>query len=328
MQALAANNQHTHEEDPPIRLRSLSSSGFIEANTLPITIQEIEQKNIIPVFSKDNETTISHVEFIQATFNTAKDYFNGAKLLQPDIRVSHPIKGRTPEARNKAANELLDHERTLYYERMAFLIEIPEISRDIMGNNLSLVIGGVKSYSMDNLFNKKGSNEHFQVFIGFQNKVCLNLCVRTDGLKEEIKVTSLQALTTEIHQLISNYDALGTLVEMEQFTQQHITEHQFAQLIGKSKLYNYLPTSERKALPNFQFLDCHINTIANDYYSNRSFCRNNDGTINLWRLYNLFTGANRNSYIDKYLSRSLNASQFISSLNQALIQKERFWFIE
>jgi hypothetical protein len=219
MQALAANNQHTHEEDPPTRLRSLTSSGFIEANTTPITMQEIEQKNIIPVFSKDNETTISHVEFIQATFNTAKDYFNGVKLLQPDIRVSHAIKGRTPEARNKAANELTEHERTLYYERMAFLIEIPEISRDIMGNKLSLVIGGVKSYSMDNLFNKKGSNEHFQVFIGFQNKVCLNLCIRTDGLKDEIKVTSLQALTTEIHQLISNYDAMGTLVEMEQFTQ-------------------------------------------------------------------------------------------------------------
>jgi len=327
MQALATNNQYTAEE-PASSLRSSLSTGFIEANTLAISLQEIEQKNIIPVFSKDNETTISHIDFIQTTYDTAQRYFNGVKLLQSEIRVSHPIKGRTPEARSKAANDLLDHERTLYYERMAFMIEIPEISRDIMGNQLSLVIGGVKSYNLDNLFNKKGSPENFKIFIGFQNKVCLNLCVWTDGLKEEIKVTSVQALTGQIHQLISNYDAMSTLVRMEEFTERSITEHQFAQLIGKSRLYNYLPTSDKKVLPGFQFLDCHINTIANDYYSNRSFCRNSDGTINLWKLYNLFTGANRNSYIDKYLSRGLNASLFINSLNTALSKRQPFWFIE
>lgn len=302
--------------------------SFIEANTTSITLHEIETKNIIPVFSKDNETAISHVEFIEATYETARNYFNGTQLLQPQIRVSHPIKGRTPEARNKSANELLEHERTLYYERMAFTIEIPAISREIQGNPLNLVIGGVKAYNEDNLFNKKGSAENFKLFIGFQNKVCLNLCIWTDGLKEEIKVTSLDALTTHIHKLISSYDALGSLVRMEHFTERTITERQFAQLIGKSKLYNYLPNAERKALPNFQFLDCHINTIANDYYSDKSFCRNSDGTINLWRLYNLFTGANKNSYIDKFLSRSLNASQFIGQLDNALTSGESFWFIE
>ena len=327
MEALAINN-HRAEEEPATVLRSSTSTGFIEANTMPITIQEIEQKNIIPVFSKDNETAISHVEFIETTYNTAKDYFKGVELLHPVIRVSHAIKGRIPEARNKPANELLEHERTLYYERLAFLIEVPEISREIQGNRLNLVIGGVKAYNEDNLFNKKGSAETFHVFIGFQNKVCLNLSIWTDGLKQEIKVSNLSALTTQIHQLISNYDAMGSLVAMEQFAERHITEHQFAQLIGKAKLYNYLPTSERKALPAFQFLDCHINAIANDYYADRSFCRNNDGTINLWRLYNLFTGANKNSYIDKFLNRSLNASQFITSLNHALTTRQNFWFIE
>lgn len=305
-----------------------NKTSFIEANTMPITLHEIETKNIIPVFSKDNETAISHIEFIEATYETARNYFNGVQLLQPQIRVSHPIKGRTPEARNKSANELLEHERTLYYERMAFTIEVPEISREIQGNRLNLVIGGVKAYNEDNLFNKKGSAENFKVFIGFQNKVCLNLCIWTDGLKEEIKVSSLAALTTHIHKLISSYDALGSLVRMEQFTERSITERQFAQLIGKSKLYNYLPNAERKMLPNFQFLDCHINTIANDYYSDKSFCRSNDGTINLWRLYNLFTGANKNSYIDKFLSRSLNASQFVGQLDNALKAGESFWFIE
>ena len=65
-------------------------------------------------------------------------------ILNPNIRVSHPIKGRVPEAKNKPANELLDHEKTLYYERMMFCVEIPTISDDINGNKLSLTIGGVR----------------------------------------------------------------------------------------------------------------------------------------------------------------------------------------
>lgn len=316
------------EEFPMIIDNPPPPTSFIEANTIPITLQEIEQKCIIPVFSKDNETTISQLDFVQATYDTASEYFTGATLLEAQIRVSHPIKGRVPEARNKLATQLEEHERTLYYERMAFTIEIPEITREIMGNRLNLVIGGVKSYNEDNLFNKKGSAETFHLFIGFQNKVCLNLCISTDGLKDFIKVTSLQALKSHIYQLISKYDAMANLVELEEFTKRSITEHQFAQLIGKSKLFYYLPTADKRGLPQFQFLDCHINAICNDYYSDKSFCRNPDGSINLWNLYNLFTGANKNSYIDRFLNRGLNAGQFVSSLNNALATNKNFWFIE
>ena len=37
---------------------------------------------------------------------------------------------------------------------------------------------------------------------------------------------------------------------MNNFNQYSLTEHQFAQLIGKSKLYQCLPPKERKQLPN------------------------------------------------------------------------------
>ncbi|HET9746708.1 MAG TPA: DUF3871 family protein [Chitinophagaceae bacterium] len=39
-----------------------------------------------------------------------------------------------PSARDKAANNLEEHEKTLYYERMAFVIEIPTIGSEIDGN--------------------------------------------------------------------------------------------------------------------------------------------------------------------------------------------------
>src|SRR5690606_10765697 len=44
---------------------------------------------------------------------------------------------------------------------------------------------GVKSYTRDNLYNRKGADQHFKFFIGFQNKVCTNLCIWTDGFQNE-----------------------------------------------------------------------------------------------------------------------------------------------
>src|SRR5437868_5677582 len=102
--------------------------SFIESNTIPIKIDEIKSNHIIPVFVKDNEPLISHADFIETTFAHVSDFFNQEQILKPDIRVSHPIKGRIPEAKDKPAHQLLDWEKTIYYERMAFVIEVPTIS--------------------------------------------------------------------------------------------------------------------------------------------------------------------------------------------------------
>jgi hypothetical protein len=118
-----------------------TAKPFIQANTIGVTLEEIKNEHIIPVYIKDNEVLISHTDFIEATIQIASEVFPEEMILKPNIRVSHPIKGRVPEAKNKPANELLDHEKTLYYERMMFCVEIPTISDDINGNKLSLTIG-------------------------------------------------------------------------------------------------------------------------------------------------------------------------------------------
>lgn len=324
MEVLEVNNDNLVDN----LMVKTTDQSFIEANTISLSLQEIKQNHIIPVFVKDNETTLSQVEFIDTAYMVAKDHFNGMKLLEPNIRVSHPIKGRIPEARNKSAKELLEHEKTLYYERLAFLIELPEISKNINGNNLSLVIGGVKAYNEDNLYNKKGSSEHFKIFIGFQNKVCLNLCIWTDGLKNDVIATNTSDLSKAIYNLIVGFQAERQLEEMSQFLKLTITESQFAKIIGKCKMYQYLSADERKELPLLMFGDNHMSMIAREYYTNPSFCRDHKGNINLWNLFNLYTGANKNSYIDKFLERGLNASSFVSSLGRALMSNSYSWFLE
>lgn len=304
-----------------------SQKPFIEANTEEINLQHLKNDCIIPVFSKDNEKTIAHQEFVEIVQNCAVKAFPYQSLEVPEIRVSHQIKGRTPEAIHKNVKDLLDHERTQYFERMAFIIRIPGISDTINGNELSLTIGGVRAYNQENLYNKK-SFEKFKFFIGFQNLVCCNMCVSSDGFVSEMRVTSFQELQAKILEVIQNYQAENHLKMMRNFTNYSLTEHQFAQLVGKARLYNHLPKKLKSEIPELAFNDGHFNSIAKDYYQDESFCKDDSGNINLWNVYNLFTQANKSSYIDTFLERNLNAFEFNKGIQQTLNGNSDYhWFL-
>ena len=304
------------------------SKQFIEANTKETTLHHLKKDCIIPVFSKDNELTISHNSFIETVFEAASKIFPRERINPPEIRVSHVIKGRTPEAAHKSVNELLDTDKTIYYERMAFVMEIPTVSEDINGNPLKLSIGGVRSYNLENLYSKK-SFEKFKVFIGFKNLVCCNLCISTDGYKEEIRAMSQFELLKQIITLFGLYNASKHLQMMNSFRQHQLTEHQFAQMVGKARLYHYLPSKEKKNLPPLEFTDSHLSIIARNFYRDEAFSRDSNRAISLWNVFNLFTSANKSSYIDTFLSRGVNATDFILGLSEALNGSNGYsWFIE
>lgn len=307
--------------------RDKEITPFIVANTIEVPLHHLKQDCIIPVFSKDNEKTIAHQEFIESVLTAISKVFPHHSISTPEIRVSHQIKGRTPDAIHLNVKDLLDHQKTIYYERMAFVINIPSIVDSINGNELTLSVGGVRSYNLENLYNRK-TLEKFKFFIGFQNKVCLNMCINTDGFKEDLRVSSASELQHKVIEVMQNYNAELHLMEMKEFTQDYLSEHQFAQLIGKSRLYQHLPKSEKQKIPMLNFNDSHINTMAKDYYEDKNFCRLNDGRINLWDVYNLFTQANKSSYIDTFLDRNLNAFEFSKGIQKTLNGNEDYhWFL-
>jgi len=300
---------------------------FITANTIAGNLPEMKSVHIIPVFNKDNEPTISHTDFIESMQDVSADFFHGEHILKPTIRLSHSIQGRVPEAKNKPANQLFDWEKTIYYARMAFAIEIPTIQSGIDGNILSLTVGGVKSYHLDNLYSKNKSDQHFKLFIGYKNRVCCNMCVSTDGYMGEVEVGSIAELRAMMYSLFQSYNAQQHLHQMEQLAKYSLTEQQFAQLIGRCRMYNHLPNEQKAEIPQMLFGEQQMNTVVKDYYRDESFCKNQDGTINLWRLYNLFTGANKSSYIDSFLDRGVNAFHLVEQIRYGLENKNHSWYL-
>lgn len=299
---------------------------FISANTTEVSLNHLKNECTVPVWGKDNEITISHSQFIESAKDVVEDILGYKGILKPDIRVSHVIKGRIPTAIGKPVKELLEHEKTLYWERMAFVIEIPEISEIINGNKLSLAIGGIRSYNQENLFSKK-SMEKFKVFIGFQNTVCTNLCISTDGLKEDLRVSSIMELKAKIYELINNYKKKEHLENMQRMLRYSLTEIQFAHLIGKMKLFPYLSKEEKQTLFPLAINDTQLNIVVRDYHTDAHFSKSQDNTINFWNLYNLFTEANKSTYIDSNLERNVNAYGFIQNLLNSIENQSPNWFL-
>ena len=286
-----SNKQDIIDVEPVLSGREVKRLPFIEANTKEISMVHLKNECIVPVFSKDNEITISHPNFIETVWEAANRVFPDESIELPEIRVSHIIKGRTPEAIHKSVKDLLEEDKTIYYERMMFCFEIPSIYEDINGNRLNLTIGGVRAYNHENLYSKKGM-EKFKIFIGFKNMVCCNMCVSTDGFKSELKVMDVHGLLNAAMQLFQEYNAAKHLYYMSAFKDSYMTEHQFAQFLGFSTIE-------------------HGNEIS------------------MWNVYNLLTGANKSSYIDNFLDRAYNATQLADGLNKALYgDSEYTWFIQ
>jgi hypothetical protein len=305
------------------------NKAFITANSIACSLEEIKRLHHIPVFVKDNEAAISQVDFIDTTASLIADLFRNEQINAPQIRLSHPIKGRIPEAKNKSASELQEHEKTIYYERMAFTIEIPSIQETINGNRLSLTVGGVKSYNLENLNSNSGSDQHFKVFIGFQNKVCTNMCVSTDGFLGDLKIKNLNQLSASMDYLFQSYAAAEHLNQLKRFTKYSLTEQQFALLVGRCRMYQHLPRAFKEQIfpASLSLTDTQIGAVVKDYYWDGDFGSDSFGTLSLWQLFNLFTGANKSSYIDSFLDRSVNAHEFVKQLQYGLDNKQTNWFL-
>jgi hypothetical protein len=169
--------------------------------------------------------------------------------------------------------------------------------------------------------------EKFKVFIGFQNKVCLNLCISTDGLKDDLRVSSILELKSKIYELINTYQKKEHLINMERMFRYSLTENEFAHLVGKMKLFPYLSKEEKQTLFPLAMNDSQLNTIVKDYHIDTHFCKSDNNTINFWNIYNLFTEANKSTYIDNHLERNVNAYAFTNYLINSIEKGESNFFI-
>jgi hypothetical protein len=298
---------------------------FMTANTIEMDLDTMKVDHLVPVHVKDNEPCVSHHEFIESVAESGEAILGTPGELL--IRVSHPIKGRIASAKHKPAAELLPEETTLYYERMAWTLTFPEHQFQVGDDWLSLTIGGVKAFNQDNLYSSKSTLESFKMFIGFQNKVCTNLCVATDGIATQVKANSVSMLVEQAKSLFMGYALESSIDTFNRFSETSISESEFAHIIGRAKMFTSMKPSQRKEIPDLGLTDSQLSTVVEDYFLDEHHRGQIDGSIDLWSMYNLFTGANKSSYIDTILDRNVNIYQGVKQLAASLEHKQDSWYL-
>ena len=303
-----------------------TSVTFLEANTNAITLEELAEQCVVPTWA-NQELTISHQDFISTVHDAACNVFAGETINTPDIRVSHIVRGRTANSLHKRTSELLESEKTQFYQRLAFAFTIPSLHECIDGQRLELCIGGVRNYSDLNLYRANRGMEKFTIFIGWRVNVCSNQVLTGDGVRLAIEVMSLHDLYRAVVDLFDSFNFEKDIQLLQTLTQTRLTETQFAQIVGRMRLYQALPSYQQRRVPKLLITDSQINNVCRDYYNNPNFGAK-DSTISMFDFHNLLTEANKSSYIDSYVQRGINATEVTVGICKALQgDSEYSWFL-
>lgn len=296
-----------------------SHPNFIEGPSHEITMADLTSKNVIPTFC-DNSLTISHQKFIETTRAAAQMVFGKETVTTAECRVSHPIIGRIPSAQHKKASELTDDEKTLFYQRLAWIAHITTMTSIINDQEVSLTIGGTRSYHEDKLYGKP-SGSHLRIFVGFRVRVCSNLMLTCDGVSENLLCMTEADVFQKAAELFSGFNSKKeqTLYELASLNGTRFSQEQFCKILGRLRLYQALPLTQQKALPQILLGDSVVNAATKQYISNPNFgMGDGDGSISCWQLMNLLNEAVKNSYSDLWIERNANCTTFATGIANAL----------
>ncbi|MCF0225318.1 MAG: DUF3871 family protein [Fibrobacter sp.] len=312
----------TPPDSPPKR------SPFITANSEELT-KEILAKDIVPVFSKSNDTAISTTQFIESCESAMQDFFIGEQVDPAIIRGSHIIKGKKLEYITVPKNQLTENMITHYYERVIFAIEVPTIYEDVNNNRLVLSLVGLKNYGLDNLRGNL-SKQHFTIAISLKNTICENGCIFSENIKH-ILATSPNEIYQGVMELLNIYDLQRQVNTLKDLSNAWMSREQFIYLLGSMKYYNYLPLNQQREITPDPILitDSQWNNVARQYNMKDGPFKSDENGIDMWKFYNLITGSNKNIYIHSYLERAANASLIATQLSKALLgQPSAYsWFL-
>lgn len=304
--------------------------NFIESNTQAISLEELATRCIVPTFS-DNSLTIAHQNAIAAVYKAAEDVFG--ELTPPECRVSHAINGRVASAIHKPAKDLTDEEKTIFYQRLAFVAHVKSLTRIVAGQKIELCIGMCRAYNEDKLYSRK-SPEKIKIFVGWKVRVCSNLCLTCNGNSGTVEVLTEADVYQKSYQLFRRFEPEkeDTLRLIGNLQKTRISVSQFCYIIGRLRLYQALSTEQQKTLPTITIGDQAVNSAVRGFVSNPNFgLKEGVGSITTFEMLQLFNEAIKQTYIDKWVDRNQNCTDFAIGIQDALngnTESPYTWFLQ
>ena len=302
---------------------------FIEGNTNAYTLEDL-RKHIVPVFAT-NELTLAHTDIARAVYSAAANVFGLENLSPLEFRGSHPQQGRIPSALKKPASELLESEKTCYLQRIACCFTVKNYARTICEQPTDLCIGFMRSYHTTNLYSAK-SPEKISIWCSRRCRVCSNLCMSVNGLKENLEVMSVNDIYAHATELFKSYiaNADEDVRMLEGLGRTRISISQFCQLVGRLRYYSSLDTTSQKELPKVLLGDSLCYEATRLFIDSRWGLKDGEDSLTLFCLLQCFTEACKGSYLHNWLSKEQNCVELIRNLQYVLegdTENPYSWFL-
>ena len=169
--------------------------------------------------------------------------------------------------------------------------------------------------------NYMANPHHFRLLIGFRVRLCSNLMLTTDGVSDNLLCMTEADVFQKAAELFSGFNSKKeqTLYELASLNGTRFSQEQFCKILGRLRLYQALPLTQQKALPQILLGDSVVNAATKQYISNPNFgMGDGDGSISCWQLMNLLNEAVKNSYSDLWIERNANCTTFATGIANAL----------
>ena len=157
--------------------------------------------------------------------------------------------------------------------------------------------------------------------------MCSNFCVSTDGYIGDLRVSKPHEIVEETLKLLNEFNVVRELERLKALNEYYLTESQFAQVIGKMKMYQFLPKQAQRHITPIMLGDTQISSLVRAYYQDENFHADSTGDINLFDFYNLGTGANKSSYIDSFLDRTVSMLDLSLDLMNGIRLPGSSWYL-
>lgn len=291
--------------------------AFIEANTSAVTWKDITEDSILPSYA-DGEIVVPHSHFIQAVVMAAHDALPNDTFGPLEMRASHLTQGRIPSAIYKKTSELLESDKTKYWERICFCVQVKSRQTNILGEPYTLTIGGCRSLQTCNFHSRK-SVEGFQAFIAYRAKICSNLAIFVEnGLKDGIEAMGPAEIYAAAYELFSRFDAEENRKALEGLGDCRITIDQFTHLIGKLRLYSCLSTAAKKELPfQIELGDSQVYAATRNFVDSH-FGLNGNDSIDMHSFMNCMSSAVKSSYLHNFLIKNASCTTLARGVMESI----------
>jgi hypothetical protein len=271
------------------------------ANAKEVSVQELFNC-LVPKNERTNQHIVSQAELATITKDTLSNEYNIGDAT---------IVGSHFHSMGNATKEDVGG----WYDRLVCIYDL-DVVQEISDSQLRLTAGFAIDYkSQSKLANNKKNEQVVTMFMGFQNNVCMNMCISSEGISHQLIFSSPSEFAALMKNNVQSYTIqMKRQIELLRSMEgKSMPVNKFEEMLGRELIKSRMGNAQANKLTplnSTQWMDVASLTITDRRYR----INPEDKSVSAWQAYNLMTEAAKNSQLDSVVSTLSNCTKFVAKV--------------